>query len=210
MSNADPAVLTVTAEALAKVLEIRAVEDDPDGMGLRVEIVGTQGNEFVYDLSLEELSSTAPDDVVWEDEGLTRIVPGNTVEQLRGAVLDVPANPQQGGLVIRNPNTPGLLAGDLPELSGTVDERINQLLEGHVNPGLAAHGGHAALDRVEGSVAYVLMGGGCQGCALSAVTLRDGISAAIREAIPEIDEVVDVTAHDEGENPFYSEDPTPG
>lgn len=198
-------VLRITDTALEKVMEIRAAEDAPDEMGLRVEIVGAQGNEFVYDLSLERIDEADADDLVWTTDDLVRIVPGASADRLRGAVLDLPADPRQGGLVIRNPNTPGLISGDLPELEGTVSERVEQLLELAINPGLASHGGYAALERIEEPIAYVTMGGGCQGCALSAVTLRDGISSAIVEAVPEINEVVDVTEHADGENPFYAE-----
>ena len=107
--------------------------------------------------------------------------------------------------MIRNPNRPDPLAGLTIELSGTVTERINQLLEQQVNPSLAAHGGFATLIEVREATAVVTMGGGCQGCAVSAVTLREGIQKAILEYIPEITEVVDTTDHDAGENPFYTD-----
>src|SRR5690606_7980467 len=94
--------------------------------------------------------------------------------------------------------------GDPIELTGTVEERVRQLLDLQINPALAAHGGYAELVKVEGSAAHIFMGGGCQGCAISAMTLRDGIEAAIRANIPEITEVVDTTDHAAGTNPFYS------
>jgi Fe/S biogenesis protein NfuA len=81
---------------------------------------------------------------------------------------------------------------------------VRQLLDGQINPALAMHGGFAALDHVEGTVVYVTMGGGCQGCAVSAMTLREGISRSIREAIPEVSEVIDTTDHSMGENPYYT------
>ena len=75
-----------------------------------------------------------------------------------------------------------------------------------VNPALAAHGGFASLVEVrDESIAVVTMGGGCQGCAVSALTLREGIQKSILEHIPEITEVVDATDHDAGENPFYTD-----
>jgi len=66
------------------------------------------------------------------------------------------------------------------------------------------HGGFAALDRVEDDVVFVTMGGGCQGCAVSAMTLREGIARSIKEAIPEVSEVIDTTDHALGENPYYT------
>ena len=65
--------------------------------------------------------------------------------------------------------------------------------------------GFASLIEVRESTAIVTMGGGCQGCAVSAVTLREGIQKAILEHVPEITEVVDSTDHDAGENPFYTD-----
>ena len=81
---------------------------------------------------------------------------------------------------------------------------MRQLLDQQVNPALASHGGVATLVKVEGSAAHIAMGGGRQGCAVSAMTLRDGIESAILANIPEITEVVDTTDHAAGENPFYS------
>jgi len=89
------------------------------------------------------------------------------------------------------------------------EERIRQLLEQSINPALASHGGFAVLERIEdrdeGVAAVVTMGGGCQGCAVSAITLREGIEAAVREAIPEVTEIIDGTDHDAGENPTSPE-----
>jgi Fe/S biogenesis protein NfuA len=65
------------------------------------------------------------------------------------------------------------------------------------------HGGFAEIDRVEEPIAYITMGGGCQGCGLAQLTLTEGIKATIEKRIPEITEVVDVTDHSAGANPFY-------
>jgi Fe/S biogenesis protein NfuA len=197
-------LVAVTDAALAKVLEIRSGEDHPEALGLRIEVTGVHGVEYAYDLSFEELAEADADDTLVETGGLALIIPANSVEPLRGATLDLPSNPSQGGLVIRNPNRPDPLAGagEL-ELTGTLPEKVTSLLEQRVNPALAAHGGFASLVGVDGSVVYVSMGGGCQGCAMSQATLTEGIRVAILEAIPEITDVVDATNHAAGENPFY-------
>ena len=57
---------------------------------------------------------------------------------------------------------------------------------------------------IEDKKVYVTMGGGCQGCAASAMTLRDGIKSMLMDALPEIEDVIDATAHSAGENPFYT------
>lgn len=197
-------VLALTDEARAAVIEIRSADEDAGNLGLRVEVTGTRGIDYTYDLSLASLAELAEDDHRHTVEGLTVIVPAASIPALAGSTLDVPANAAQGGLVIRNPNRPNPL-GDIGslELTGDAANKVQTLLSERINPSLAAHGGYAELVRVEGEQAFITMGGGCQGCALSAATLREGISRAIREAIPEITEVVDTTDHDQGANPYY-------
>ncbi|MGH9299755.1 MAG: NifU family protein, partial [Acidimicrobiales bacterium] len=71
------------------------------------------------------------------------------------------------------------------------------------NPQIAAHGGFADLVAYEEGTAYVRMLGGCQGCGLASVTLSQGITVAIQDAVPEVTSVLDVTDHASGENPYY-------
>ena len=198
-------VMIVTDAARETVLEIRAKEDDAEGLGLRVEVTGISGVDYTYDLSLEPVAEAADDDHVHTTDGLAVIIPANSVDSMRGATLDLPSVAGQGGLVIRNPNRPNPL-GDMGqlELTGDAADKVRVLLAERINPALAAHGGFAELVGVEDDKAFVTMGGGCQGCAMSAATLREGITKAILEAIPEITEVVDTTDHDQGENPYYS------
>jgi Fe/S biogenesis protein NfuA len=199
-------VLIVTDPAREKILELRAQEDEPDALGLRIEVTGVQGVEYTYDLTFDPVSQAdqAAGDLVETQGDLPVIVPVDSIDALRGATLDLPSANGQQGLVLRNPNRPNPLAGAHIELSGTVEEKVRQLLDGQINPSLAMHGGFAALDRVEDDKVYVTMGGGCQGCAVSAMTLREGIARSIREAIPEVAEVIDVTDHEMGENPYFT------
>ena len=202
--TATATILDVSEAALAKVLQIREGEDDSETLGLRVEITGTNGADFTYDLTFDPIAEAPADAEVYEVSDLTIVIPDNSVENLTGATLDLPSNPMQGGLVIRNPNKPDLLAGHDIELSGPLADKLQQLLDRHINPSLAAHGGYAQLERVEDTVVYISMGGGCQGCAMSAATLREGITAMIGQALPEVTQVIDVTDHEAGENPYYS------
>jgi Fe/S biogenesis protein NfuA len=199
-------VLTVTDTARTKILELRRQEDDPDQLGLRVAVTGVRGVEYTYDLTFDPVAEAdvTSGDLVEKQGDLPVIIPSDSIDALRGATLDLPTTAGQAGLVLRNPNRPDPLSGAHIELSGTPEEKVRQLLDQQINPALAMHGGFAALDRVEGDVAYVTMGGGCQGCAVSAMTLREGIARSIREAIPELQEVVDVTDHSLGENPYYT------
>jgi Fe/S biogenesis protein NfuA len=198
-------VLAVSDAAMSTVLGIRAEEPDPDALGLRVEVTGSKGSEYTYDLCFHELAAVADDDVIYTVGELTVVIPADSVDALRGAELDLPRASGQGGLVIRNPNRADPLAGIQIELTGDIAEQVAQLLEQSVNPALASHGGYATLVGVDDdNNVYVTMGGGCQGCSASAATLKDGIRSAIMEHIPEVREVVDATDHAAGENPFYS------
>lgn len=199
-------VLIVTDPAREKILELRAQEEEPDSLGLRVEVTGVQGVEYTYDLTFDPIAEADPSvgDLVEKNGDLPVIIPVDSLDALRGATLDMPSTNGQQGLVLRNPNRPDPLSGAHIELSGTVDEKVRQLLDGQINPSLAMHGGFASLDRVEDDKVYVTMGGGCQGCAVSAMTLREGIARSIKEAIPEVAEVIDTTDHEQGENPYYT------
>jgi len=116
----------------------------------------------------------------------------------------------RGGLAVSNPNRPSPVveppSGD--GLSGSVAERVAQVIEHHINPAIAMHGGRARLERVDEGTAYVRLGGGCQGCGMATVTLDQGIESAILQAVPEIRQVVDVTDHGAGANPYYAPAPS--
>lgn len=81
---------------------------------------------------------------------------------------------------------------------------IKQLIEEQINPALSAHGGYVVLHSVEDNQVYLEMGGGCQGCAMSYQTMKEGIEGAIKQMVPTITQVVDVTNHSMGDNPFYT------
>ena len=83
-------------------------------------------------------------------------------------------------------------------------EKVLNVIEEQINPTVASHGGHVALMDVKDNIVYVELGGGCQGCGMARVTLKEGIEKMIKESIPEIEEVRDVTDHAVGEKPYYS------
>ena len=201
----EGAVMSITPEAMEKVIEVRAEEEESEELALRISVTGIQGIDYSYDLAFIHSKDLTDSDLQWEANGLTIVVPEDSHTRLVGATLDIPSNSAQGGLVIRNPNRPNPL-GDIEhlELTGDIPERVQQLLEQRINPALASHGGFATLIGVDGPKAYITMGGGCQGCAMSQATLTEGIQSAILEAIPEITEVIDSTDHASGSNPFYT------
>ncbi|MCB1285627.1 MAG: NifU family protein [Microthrixaceae bacterium] len=197
-------VIEISEAALVEVLRIRNSEPDPESLALHVEITGASGTEYQYSLCFDELSAATDDDTIVETGEISVIVPNSSVDNLRGSVLDLPRTAGQGGLVIRNPNRPNPLAGVELNLDGTIAEQVEELLEKAINPSLAAHGGFAKLVGVDDeNKVYITMGGGCQGCAASQMTLTQGIQRQIKEYIPDVVDVVDATDHAAGENPFY-------
>jgi Fe/S biogenesis protein NfuA len=86
----------------------------------------------------------------------------------------------------------------------TIREKVQQLIDTAINPAVGMHGGFVELIDVKDTVIYLAMGGGCQGCGMADVTLKQGITALIQDEVPEVTEVVDVTDHALGENPYYT------
>jgi Fe/S biogenesis protein NfuA len=196
-------ILTLTDEARAKVLEVRAEETDPASLALWVEVNGEQAGAYTYLMEFRRADELGDGVTVLHHDDVSIAIPDDSVEKLDGAVLDF-----RGGMVMENPNRPrpaSPVMGDRPpaDLTGEVPQRVIQVLEEQINPAIASHGGHAELVAVEGSIAYLRLSGGCQGCGMAAVTLSQGIEVAILDTVPEITEVIDVTDHASGANPYY-------
>jgi Fe/S biogenesis protein NfuA len=193
----------VTDAAYEKVVGFRGDVPDPEHQAMWLEVHGTRGNRWDCSLSLKPLDAAAPRDVVIHHRDLPIVIRARDFRKVRGARIDWLDDP--GGLTVDNPNTPSPALGGAPpsDLSGDVPERVAQVLARQVNPAIAAHGGRAELVSVEHESVYLRLSGGCQGCAVASVTLRQGIEAALVRAVPEIRKVVDVTDHQSGTNPYF-------
>lgn len=200
-------VVRITDLAREKVLQVRAGQTNPDRLALRIEVIGISGGEYESSMSFALLDDAEPDDVVQHHDGLAIVIPADSVEELRGATIELEGNLILGSLAIINPNSPSPAVAAAgrppPDLSGDVAQRVQQILTEQINPSIAAHGGYAELVAVDDSTAYLRLGGGCQGCAMAPVTLTQGIEVAITGAAPEITRVVDVTDHAGGTNPYF-------
>ncbi len=84
-----------------------------------------------------------------------------------------------------------------------IRERVQQVLDTEINPSVAEHGGMVRLIDVKDNVVYIQMGGGCQGCGQADVTLKFGIETAIRANVDGVGDILDVTDHAAGRNPYY-------
>lgn len=207
ISGADfgDTLLQITDGARREVQSYRAEDPDGEDLSLWTEVTGISGEDYSYNISLRPTGDAGPRDVIEQHEDLSVVIPSDSVDKLRGAIIDLVGDLSTGGLIVENPNNPSPAVDDLPplELRGTVSERVAQVLAQQINPGIALHGGKAEVAGIEGATVYLRLSGGCQGCGLAGVTLKSGVEVAIKRSVPEVNEVVDVTDHASGMSPYF-------
>jgi Fe/S biogenesis protein NfuA len=186
--------LTLTDSARDKLKEVFSSRDLLGIGAVRIGIAGRSPRGFDYAMTIEDTGESEPDDEI-QDEGDFKIfVNAASAENLRGSTVDYVTQMMGGGFRI---DPPAPVWND-PRAAG-----IAALIDGEINPGVASHGGHVTLIDVKDDVVYVQLGGGCQGCAMVDVTLRQGIEVIIKREFPTITSVVDTTDHAGGSNPYY-------
>ena len=197
--------LIVTDEAKKRILS--AFEQQPDKVALRVEVNANGTSDFSYAMKLVGADEKTAEDLVVEAGELQVVLDPKSAEYLTGATMDYEDGIIKSGFKFINPNKPEIPqigSGPRTDLSGPLVERVQRLIESELNPAVAAHGGRMELLEIRDNKAYLSFGGGCHGCGMVDVTLKQGVEARIRELVPEIEEVVDVTDHSTGEDPYYS------
>jgi Fe/S biogenesis protein NfuA len=149
-----------------------------------------------YRLDFAAPEAQRPDDLEVVAGGVKIWIDPASSELLNGATVDFMEDLHATGFSFSNPN-------ESEGWSDPVAARLQELLDKEINPSIAAHGGTVDLIDYQAGKAYVYMGGGCQGCGMANVTLREGIEARVREVIPEISEIIDTTDHGAGVNPYH-------
>ncbi len=194
-------ILSIAADALDMIRQLRDQEPGDGEFALSVEVTGFRGPQFSYELAFVALADKKDGWVEERHDGLAVIYPGDDREKLEGAALEL----TDQGLVMNNPNSPAPPAMSAPagDLEGPLVDQVQQVITEQVNPAIAAHGGGAELVSVDGTIAYLRLFGGCQGCGLAQVTLKQGIERILLESIDELTQVVDVTDHASGDDPYY-------
>ncbi len=188
-------MVTITELAKTKVLEaLRAQQQE--GGALRVAITGPGRGPggFGYELELLEPGELTPGDIEVDAGGLKLMVDGSSASKLAGAVIDFLQDEWESGFKIENPNT---IWEDPLAIA------VQKVLDTQINPAVAGHGGFVQLLEVRDGTAYIELGGGCQGCGMARVTLKQGVEVMIKKAIPDITQVVDRTDHAGGTNPYF-------
>jgi Fe/S biogenesis protein NfuA len=176
-------------------------QQDEDGLGLRLSVnhAGTPGASC--DLQFCPEGQSMPDDSVLEFSGFNMFVAKASEQWLEKAEIDFEEDDTGGQLTIKAPG----IKGSEPSVDASVEDRVAWLLETEINPALASHGGRVALVEVTDAKEVILQfGGGCHGCGMADVTLKQGIEQTITRHIPEITAVKDATDHQSGTNPYYA------
>lgn len=171
--------------------------------GLGVRLAATNPGTARADVRLEfaEPDELNGDEWAIDCEGFTLWLDAGSVQFLDGAQIDYEARATGGQLQIRAPR----IKGQAPLESASLVERVHWLVEHEINPQLAQHRGHVSLEQVTAEGVVVLrFGGGCHGCGMADVTLKQGIEKTLMEKVPGVTAVRDATDHATGTAPYIA------
>ncbi|PKL95146.1 MAG: Fe-S biogenesis protein NfuA [Gammaproteobacteria bacterium HGW-Gammaproteobacteria-8] len=191
-------MLTITPAA--RDYSAQLLTGQPTGTQIRLSthMAGTPGADVALNFCPQ--GEQHEDDEAIDCGSFTMFVAADSGATLDGAVIDFESHPTGGELNIRAPG----LRGHEPPADAPLRQRVEWVLESRINPMVAGHGGHVTLVEVTAQRDVLLrFGGGCHGCGMVDVTLKQGIETQLRELIPEIREVRDATDHSTGDQPYY-------
>ncbi|MCO7225674.1 Fe-S biogenesis protein NfuA [Pleionea sp. CnH1-48] len=192
-------MITITEEAQAHFRKLLSTQDD-DGVNIRVFVVNPGTPNAECGVSYCPQDAVEENDMEFSFEGFSTFIDAESAPYLEDALIDYKTEQMGGQLTLKAPNAKvKKVADDAP-----VTERIQYFLEAEINPQLANHGGQVSLvEFTEDGIVVLQFGGGCQGCGMVDVTLKEGIETTLKEKVPEVQGVRDITEHTEGENPYY-------
>jgi len=194
LDSMSEANVSVTDAAVEKVKSFADEHPEAAGKLLRIYVQGGSKAEFEYGFTFDEPHGA---DERLSQGGIELLVDRLSLLYMQGSTVDFVEDLRGSGFVVDNPNTP-------PLLRDPVAARIHQILQDRINPGIASHGGWVSLIDYDAGRVFLQLGGGCQGCGMADVTLRQGIERILRDEVPEIVEILDTTDHASGTNPYYS------
>jgi Fe/S biogenesis protein NfuA len=193
---ADRPSITITDLASRKFQEIARAEGRA-GHGLRVSVSGGGTVRPQVALNFVGPEEARGDDITVDASGLVVHIDPSSARWLDDAKIDFIDGLDESGFKVDTPK-----AG-IPTPTGPVAEAVQKVLVDKINPAVASHGGHVSLVAIDGETAYLQFGGGCQGCGMVNVTLKQGVERILFEDVPQITRVLDVTDHAAGTNPYY-------
>lgn len=199
-------MIEITPAARARIEELvdAQVVQDP---ALRIELDRENASPLAraYAISLVEREDREKTEIAINVDNIRVFLNLDTSNLLSGATIDWSGEDGRAGFSVDDPKArpaPKREPSELP-LSGPLADRVQAVIDEVINPGIAAHGGFVEMVDVSEDTLYLRMGGGCQGCAASAATLRQGIERMVRQEVPQIENIIDVTDHNAGVNPYY-------
>lgn len=170
-----------------------------DAVGIRISAVHPGTPRADARLEFAEHGDLLGDEWEVQCEGFILYVDGPSAKFLDGAEIDINAQPTGNQLTIKAPR----IKGEAPKGDASLIERVQWLLDSEINPQLASHKGQVALDSIDADgVVYLRFGGGCHGCGMADVTLKQGIEKTLTGRIPEVTAVRDATDHSTGAAPY--------
>ena len=173
------------------------------GMGVRLAAVHAGTAKADVRLEFAEPGDLHGDEWAIDCEGFTLWLDAVSAPFLDGAEIDYATQATGGQLQIRAPK----IKGEVPAESASLVERVRWLVEHEINPQLAQHKGHVSVQEVTaGGIVVLRFGGGCHGCGLADVTLKQGIEKTLLEKVPGVTAVRDATDHDTGIAPYMPRD----
>ena len=178
-----------------KLIEREAIP----GMGVRLSAVDAGTTRADARLEFCEPRDLVGDEWAVDCDGFTLYVDANSVAWLDGAEIDYITQGAGSQLNIKAPK----IKGEAPAESASLVERVRWVVEREINPQLAQHRGHVAVEEVRADGTVLLrFGGGCNGCGMADVTLKQGIEKTLMARVPGVTAVRDVTDHDTGDAPY--------
>lgn len=192
-------MITLTEKAL-EVVHTYMDQSEGEFTALRIGISGGTPQAPDFELTLVGPSDIRETEQLVDVADLTLVVEEEFRPRLEGATVDFVQRLNESGFEVTLAEKEKAAA---PLADGPLAERVKTVLAAEINPAIAAHGGVITLVGVKDTEIYLEMGGGCQGCAMSRMTLRQGVERMVRQAVPEITVIHDVTDHSSGENPFF-------
>ena len=190
--------VVVSESAITYLKDLLSSQDEPTNIKIFVSDPGTMNAEtcIVYCKVGEE----EEDDILMDINEISIYLESESLPFLEDCKVDYHPDKFGGQLTIRAPNA------KVPSLKedSSIEEKINYYLYSEINPSLASHGGEVSLvEVIDSSKAVLRFGGGCQGCGMVDLTLKNGVEKTLKDNIPEITEIIDSTDHSFKDNAFY-------
>ena len=192
-------MITITESAQDYLAELLA-KQDAEGIGIRVFILDPGTPKAETCISFCRPGEEKDDDERKEYPAFHAWIEKRSVPFLEEVVVDYAKDSMGGQLTIKAPNS------RLPKIrdDSPIEDRINYILYNEINPSLASHGGVVTLeDLVDNTIAILKFGGGCQGCGMVDVTLKEGVEKTLLEKVPGLTAVRDVTDHTNKDNAYF-------